>query len=512
MPHHTGTLGIDALFQYTGSGVQLFSGTVFYIVLVRFFSTAQVGAVAVFVAIVGLFNLLFSFGLGTAVQHFTSYHLGRGDMASAKHSITRILTLGFLLSFAGLASMVALAPYLSVLFMHTAYYTELIRLLSVVLVGNILFGILNGASLGLQLFRTSGIMNMVIWSAYYIIAFVLALLGHSLTDIVAGWGVGIFTGVLVYLRILIKFLRSSDVSYPVSRLTPSLIFQYSVPVLFSSVISYGATYADRFIVAGLMSLSALGIYNFTLLVATSMGFLVSPLNNILLPKFSEFYGEGNLENVRERSLLATKVITGAYVPAALGVAVLSNPIMTLLAGRAYDQGADALTIIMVVGALFVSTNVMTQIIAAIRKTRVFLYSSVGSLLSNLMISIFLIPRFGMVGAATGFSSVYAVTFFVLYYFTRRTRMFRLEWKSTLKIWASSILMALAVLGVEMHTGSRVDMLPLYILLGAAIYVILFRLMRAMSPEDASVLYVQFPKGSGAVRRILMLLVSGFRAQ
>ncbi|WP_075056539.1 polysaccharide biosynthesis C-terminal domain-containing protein [Thermogymnomonas acidicola] len=112
-----------------------------------------------------------------------------------------------------------------------------------------------------------------------------------------------------------------------------------------------------------------------------------------------------------------------------------------------------------------------------------------------MISIFLIPRFGMVGAATGFSSVYAVTFFVLYYFTRRTRMFRLEWKSTLKIWASSILMALAVLGVEMHTGSRVDMLPpLYILLGAAIYVILFRLMRAMSPpEDASVLYVQFPK-------------------
>ncbi|WP_162509239.1 hypothetical protein [Thermogymnomonas acidicola] len=67
------------------------------------------------------------------------------------------------------------------------------------------------------------------------------------------------------------------------------------------------------------------------------------------------------------------------MPAALGVAVLSNPpIMTLLAGRAYDQGADALTIIMVVGALFVSTNVMTQIIAAIRKTRVFLYSSVGS--------------------------------------------------------------------------------------------------------------------------------------
>lgn len=66
--HQSRSIGIDALFQYTGSGVQFFSGMIFYLIIVRMFSTSSVGAIALFLAIIGLFQVVFSFGLGTAAQ------------------------------------------------------------------------------------------------------------------------------------------------------------------------------------------------------------------------------------------------------------------------------------------------------------------------------------------------------------------------------------------------------------------------------------------------------------
>ena len=44
----SGSIGLDAIFQYTGTGVQFFSGMIFYLIIVRMFSTSTVGAIATF--------------------------------------------------------------------------------------------------------------------------------------------------------------------------------------------------------------------------------------------------------------------------------------------------------------------------------------------------------------------------------------------------------------------------------------------------------------------------------
>ena len=140
-------IGVDALFQYAGSSVQLFSGFVFYTIAVRLFNTADMGAIAIFIAIVGLFNIVFSFGLSTASQHFTSYNLGKGDYPSVKKTIYRIIKYGFALSLLGLLTLEILAGEISVEFLHSARFTMLVRVLGVVLFGNVLFGILIKTSL-----------------------------------------------------------------------------------------------------------------------------------------------------------------------------------------------------------------------------------------------------------------------------------------------------------------------------------------------------------------------------
>jgi O-antigen/teichoic acid export membrane protein len=497
-------IGVDALFQYAGSGVQLFSGLVFYLIAVRLFNTANIGAIALFVAIVGLFNIIFTFGLNVASQHFISYNLGKGNYALVKKTIHRILIYGFTLSISGLITLQLLAGEISIVFLHSTSYTELVRILAIVLFGNILFGILNGTILGIQLFRISAMINIVIWITYYFGALVFAVFLRSIDTIVFGWLIGIFLGVFIELAVVL-----SSVSRYLGTGNPqpnSYIFRYSFPILLSGIVSYGAGYADRFVVSGLMSLSNLGVYNFALLIASAISFLAIPFNNILMPKFSEFFGRGEKERISSTAEVSTTLLSFFYVPSALGIAALAPIILNLLGGTQYISGAIPLRIIMFATALFISQNVMVQAVASIRRTRLLLYSTGIALVGNIIISIVLIPSYGLIGAALGYSSVFAITFFLLYYFARRESVFSVDLVGISKIWISAILMFIIVDYCSDLIGLRRLYLPAYVLFGGILYIVLARWMSIFRSENKVLIISLFPEKLNLLRKVILIVL------
>lgn len=498
------SLGIDAIFQYTGTGIQLFSGMIFYVIMVRLFSTSLVGAVALFVAIIGLFNIVFNFGLGAAAQHFTSYSMGQKDYASAGKTVLKIIFYGFLFSLLGFASLFIFSGVISMVFLHSASYTRLVRLLSVVLLGYILFGILNGALLGLQNFKLSAMIGIMVWGAYYFGAIFLALIVRSISVIITGWIIGIFFGVCLELVVILRYV----LKFQTSGKAPPMHFlmKYSIPILFSGIISYGASYTDRFVVVGLMSLSSLGVYNFALLVASSIGFIAVPFNNILLPKFSELFGRGMKEDISRHVRVSTTLLSSIYIPSSMGVAALSPMILDLLGGGAFMGDSIPLMIIMFFTSAFVSQNILTQALASVKMTRLFILSSAVALSSNIIFSIILIPFFGLIGAALGFSSVYASIFAVLYYYSRREKIASFDLHGTLKIWASSAVMFTVLLILETLIGHHIVFLPAYILIGTAIYLVIARFVKLFGGEDKMLVLSLFPENYTGIRKLLSLLI------
>ena len=462
------SIGLDAIFQYTGSGVQFFSGMIFYLIIVRLFSTTAVGAIALFLAIIGLFQIVFSFGLGTAAQHFTSYSIGLGDFAAAAKVFYKIITYGFLVSIFGFLSLLLLSPVISISFLHSNQYTNLIRLLSIVLLGSILFSILNGTLLGLQNFRLSAFINIIIWIAYYFGSIAFAYLIHNLSALIAGWSMGIFLGVIIELTLILKVL-SKFKGGALTLSTQSLI-KYSLPVVLSGLIGYSAAYADRFIVAGLINLSSLGVYNFALLISSSLGFLAIPFNNILMPKFSELFGRGERALISAHVKASSMLLMSIYVPASLGISALAPVLIGLLGGPNYAGGSAPLSLVMFLSAFFVSSNILTQAIASVRRTKIFIYSSVVGFGSNVILSYLLIPKFGLVGAALGFSSVFASTFFVLYFFAKVENVASFDISGTVKIWIASLVMFITVFILINRIGTTLYLMPIYILVGICIYL------------------------------------------
>ncbi len=500
------SIGIDAIFQYTGAGVQLFSGTVFYIIVTRLFSTTVVGAIALFVAIIGMFNIVFQFGLGNAAQHFTSFHLGRNDLASARKVIQKIVIFGFLLSLLGFSFLFGLSSSISLIFLHSTVYAPFVRLLSIVVLGNILFGVLNGSLLGMQNFRLSAIINVIIWISYYFGAILLATFVRDLDQIIIGWIIGISSGVVLELIFVLKAVAGYSGN---SRGTEgNVILAYSLPILLSSIIGYGASYADRFVVAGLMSLSQLGVYNLALLIATSIGFIAAPFNNILLPKFSEWYGKGMKETIRDNFRASSLLLSSLFVPAAVGIASLAEVLIKLLAGPEYLSGVLPLDIIIIAGAAFVVQNIAIQALASIRKTKLFLLSGTVSLGANIAISFLLIPIFGTIGAAIGFVSVYTSTFSILYFYAMKNGVAKLDIPGILKVWASSAIMFVVVHFTVVMTGFDGVLLPLYIILGTVVFLLSARYLKVFSGEDRELIMSLFPLRSLRIRKIIGIMIRG----
>ncbi len=506
--------GIDAIYQFTSAAVQVFSGAAFYLVIVRLFSTSTVGAIALFLAILGLFGIIFSFGLATTIQHFTSYHLGKGDYAALRITLRRLLLYAAALAIAGALTTVLASGPISMIFLHTEAYSGLVRLLGLVLVGNIIYGILNGALLGLHRFRLAAMISVVTWLLYYFGAIGLTLMVRSVSEIVYGWVIGTYLGTALGVIALVTIVHGIK---PVGASgIPQLgryggegayaLIIYTLPVFLSSIIGYGATYVDRFVVAGLMTLSSLGIYNFALLVVSGIGFIASPFTSILLPKFSALFGAGLREPIRDQVRMSTLLLSAIYVPIALAIAALSPTILELLGGRSYLGGSVPLSVIMFLSAAAVSANILSQAIASIRRTRIFVYSSAAALASNVLLSILLIPRLGLLGASIGFSSANVASFLVLLVFSNRERVVSFDARGMEKVWASSVATFLLLIALELWVSSGVLMLVPYIVSGAAFYLILAKALGTFNNESKESIISLFPPSYGWLRRIISMLL------
>lgn len=497
-------IGNYTLYQYVAAGSQLLSATFFYIILTKVFPTTEVGAIALFVAIIGILNMIFSLGMGVAARHFTSFYVGRGEPHVVRNIILKISFISILLSFCGFLFLYMISSALSITLFHNAHYVFFMQILSINLALYISYGILNGLILGLQKFKIASLINAITWFSYYFGGLIFAIFFNDISVVIAGWIIGVSIGITMELIILFKTV---SISHPISEgnLPIGQLARYSLPILFSSVIGYGASYADRFIVAGYLNLSSVAIYNLAILIATSIGFVAVPFNNILLSKYSEWIGRDRQSLIKRTFGFTSLVLSAVYVPSALGIISLSGVLIKAIAGYQYAAGETSLNIIIGVTALFITQNIMIQAIAAVKLTRVFVYSGLISLTTNIVLSILLIPKIGITGAAIGYGSVYASVFITLYWFSKKFDLLDINFKGITKIWVASFAIVVFVRPLVILTGSHTILFPLYILIGIAIYIISIRVLRVFSPQEIELISLFFKEKNWFIKRFLSII-------
>ena len=498
-------IGVGTMFQYLGTAVQVVSATLFYLILVRYNTQEIFGAISLLVALIGLFNIILTFGLNVTAQHFVSYYLASDDQLSARNVSIKLLFLSFMISIIGLLAVSFFSVNISSIFFHTKNYSYIINLLTVPLFGNVIFGILNGILLGMQRFKISAFISILTWISYYFLPIILTIINKSIELIILGWSIGIFEGLALELIIVINFFKNNMAFKFI--LPTKIELKYTIPLFFSSLVGFGAVYVDRFIVAGLMNLAYLALYNFSLLFVSSLSFIAIPLNNILLTKFSELLGDNDRNRLKHYVSISMKFLSFIYVPLALILASLIKPLLLLLAGREYLTGTIPAQIIIISSALFISLNVLVQALSSIRLTRVFIISSSSSLVGNLTISILLIPKIGIIGAALGYSSVYALTFFILLYFVIKEDIYSFDYLANLKIWVSGLLPFVLIIELEQIIGTETILIFPFFVISVSLYLIFIRVLKTFKSERDGMILKFFPARPRILINLMKLLIN-----
>ena len=261
------------------------------------------------------------------------------------------------------------------------------------------------------------------------------------------------------------------------------IIHYSAPLFLSAVMGTSAIYIDRIVVSYFVNLSSLGIYNFSLVIAGAAPILVLPVSNLLVPKLSSFFSLDNKMAFRSSIRMLLNMVSLLYIPSALGIAALSRPLLFIFAGEIYEEAYIPLIIIMFITSVFIGSMILTTGITSIRKTRVFIFSSSLSLISNLLLSIILIPAFGIVGAAISYSSMNAVNFLIVYYYARKLQIVTYDKNRILKIWMAALIMFLSIFTIQSFISYSMINLFICIFLGIIIYLIEIKAFRLINSDE-----------------------------
>lgn len=496
----TDSLASGITYQYAYFATLALAGAVFYIYVIRVFPPSVVGSVAVLLAILSLFPSIFSLGLQGGWQHFISYELGKGNDDNIKAITGKAIGIGLLLCAASIVALLLTARPLTYVFFHSYSYLYFVYLLAPAIPLSMMAQYFNGILLGLQRFKMSGIIGMVSTFAVYGTSSIGLLVIHSIYVIPIGWSLGFLFGAVLYYSEIRK--RTVALRSVVFDIKP--VFSYSLPLYIASLVGYGATYVDRLTVAYLKNLTSIGIYNLALLIAGGTVMLSSPLGGIVFSKLSEFHGRNDTEMMREGVRMSINAASVIYVPAALGLTVISVPVIRLIGGSGYLQGVLPLSIMLVISAILVIGGPVGTALQGTRRTRVFILSTSLGLISNLILSFSLIPYLSLIGAAIAYESTALMSFVVFYYFAKKAGIVRFDRRFLPRLWLSSVSMAAAVYGLAYISAFRPLFIPAYIMVGAILYFGMLRITSALTETDKAILASLVPQKMHFIKKLILL--------
>ena len=490
-------------FQYVNSIASVLAGVIFYVYIIHSYSSELVGTVALLLAITSLLNIFFSLGLGYGLQHYISYYLGRREYGKIRETIEKFILIGLSLGILSLLALYLTTPIFAMLFFHAFKYILLVKYLGIGLLFMVLSTFLSGILIGLQNFRSQAMVNVAGTIISYSIPILLLAALHNDIYIVIGWAAGYAFSSSAYLLVILRRIGSITEKAEVIDIMP--VFNYAIPIFFASLIGYGASYVDRFIVSYLLNLSLLGIYNFALLISSALGFISVPFTNILLPKLSEMFATGRKEEMMNYIAKGIELISTIFEPVALIVASLSSWILLFLSSGEYLPASIPVIIVLVVNSIFISGNILWVSLQGIRKTKLFLLTSSAALLSNLIISVLLIPRYQMIGASIGYSSITIVSFLIILYYAKKFEILKVEWIKLTKIYVAGFLMFSVLLLLQRVVPYSPLLLFVLIFVGFGIYSGLIKVMRTFSGEDVDFIMRLIPWWLQRVRKLILVL-------
>jgi len=472
--------------------------------IARLISREEMGGLAVLMLIAAGAQLLSDLGLGATTTKFVASFESTGEydkMRSAGYECivangAATLVMAVLVYFsAGL-----LAPSL----LGSVSRTSSIKLLTLEICALGIRNPLSNILTGLKKFREISITGVVAFALRQGLVVAFLGLGWGLSGIVIGWGIGDAFNTLVLAVYTRKFLGPPKLGFGFRKL-----LKFSAPLFLGNTAGYAWTWFDRALLLPLVSLAQLGSYNVAVTAYGILNSTPSAISGTLFPYYSHFYADGSevsqTVNLGNAVRTASRYVSFVTIPLSVGLAVTALPAATLLAGSSYAGAAYPLAILSISLALTCQVNALSQIFIVLGKTVTSAGITIASVIVPIFTGILIIPYLGVPGASVARGLSLAISLILSMLVLRRFLKVSFDMEAYGYAWIASLVMAGVVLIAQRLFYSKY-LLPVYVTIGAAVFLIILRFLHAVKPEDFELVSDFLGPRMGHIARLLEKLL------
>lgn len=467
------------------------------------------GLWAVLTAVVAYFGLL-DLGLGSTFVRYIAEYAARRDIDNVRQVVTFgglfYIALGLILA----PPVFWLAPWL-IGFLKLS--PELVdTAVNIFLLIYCYFFLFNAASTfgslltGLEQMRITSYVVFGSQLTYGLAVFLLLYYGYGIYGMIAA----IFAQLLVYS--IATYALSRRLFGPVF-FNPFHFKLSTIKQLFSfggwmQVTNASSTInmeTDRLIIANFVNVASVTSYEIGNKLSLLTRVLPLVLLGAMLPAAAAIQGEGEgrkldavYVQISRYLALSTFLIAGLVVGAA-------RPIVQLWMGREYPEVPVIITLLVFAYVINNLTGVGTTLLRAVNQPRYESYYSIGGAALNLLATLMLAPRFGLLGILVG--TVIGSTLGSIYFLWLFHRVREISWWSSMGSWLWKLIVVTITTGGSLwlviyslpNTIFTSKLLGLIILgmLGLLYFVsfiFLLRFVHFLEPEDLTLLEQVLPAG------------------
>jgi O-antigen/teichoic acid export membrane protein len=403
---------------------------------VGFFSTiyfahsigpAPLGEYFLFLAYFGIFNLIGDGGFGGAAVKRISEGGEQNEYLSA------FVFLRILLLTGSISALLLMVYYFSVI-SSGVFFWLLCALVISVFSSSTAMAVYGSGKVGV--YQISAFLDAFIRVIVQVIA---VFFGYSAGGLAGGFVGGIIAGGIVnfwHIDLRLVWFKRSHLKN---------LLGFSMWIFLTSSGALVFSYADTILIGYFLGNADVGIYRTAFQLTSVATFTTLALHTVLYPKISSWDAQKNTAAIQNALSRAFTYSLFLAVPVCAGGWVLGERLLYFLYGASFARGADTLNLLLLVQVANVFMYLGTMSLNSLNRPKdAFLVTAVASIV-NIVLDVYLIPVFGIMGAAAATLIAMALNAFFAFILLSRIITVKLEYKPVRNIILSALLMGIAII-------------------------------------------------------------------
>lgn len=392
---------------------------VYRMIIGRYYGPEIYGLFSLSLIILTLLVAISSLGLSEGLVRYISLYLGEKQKNKIIYSVKISILISFISSVITGIFLFFLSDFISINFFHDFRLSIFLKISSFIIplytLSNVFLSIIRAFE---KISWYSFIINILQNIIKLIVLIFFIFLGFKADTLMISFLLGIFVMLIVAYLVCRHYISLVFERYILNGKEKKgilqAIFNYSIPLMFSSVTFIIYSGIDSFVLAFFRGTYDVGIYNAAIPLVALMGLIPDLFIQLFYPLVTKEFAKKNFELIKELSKQISKWIFMLVLPIFLIIFIFPEIIISLLFGEQYISAANSLRILSIGGFIFTFQGLLTVLLSMAGKSKILLINFLITLLLNLILNILFIPKYGLIGAAISTSFVWMIFTFILF--------------------------------------------------------------------------------------------------